>query len=151
MYTAYKQKIKKRFPEIIIQGDDFMLELDGMEYYVGHASSELHPDVILNSINAAKDIHAGKTEFDQEEKKRAKEEKLHNKNVPAAIQELSTEAIRELICSLKNTVWDEEHLLRKVATQIHGEDNVLTMVSLAVPLAMELEWRTRGMNFPAAG
>jgi hypothetical protein len=61
---------------------------------------------------------------------------------PEVIKNLTDFQLREAIRSLQNTTWDENALLRVLATKIHGDDNVVSMLSLAVPLAVELEERT---------
>ena len=62
--------------------------------------------------------------------------------IPKDIKELTDIQLREVIRSLNNVTWDEDALLRTLASKIHGEDTVVTMLMLAVPLAIELEERT---------
>lgn len=61
---------------------------------------------------------------------------------PEQIKKLSDSELREVIRSLQNVTWEYDALLRTLAKEIHGEDNVMTMLMLAVPLAVELEERT---------
>ena len=67
--------------------------------------------------------------------------RIHNE-----IKELTDLQLREAIQSLQNVTWKENDLLRVLARKIHGEDNIMTMLNLAVPLAVELEQRTRKGN-----
>ncbi len=63
-------------------------------------------------------------------------------SIPQVIKDLSNDDLRFVIKSLQNITWDEDHKLRQLATAVHEEDTVVTMLALAVPLAMELEERT---------
>lgn len=61
------------------------------------------------------------------------------------LKTVSDEDLREAIKSFKNTTWDEDAILRKLTIQMYGEgtDDVMHMLSMAVPLSIELEYRTR--------
>lgn len=67
---------------------------------------------------------------------------MKKSRTPNEIKELTDFQLREAIRSLQNVTWDENALLRVLASKIHGEDNTMTMLMLAVPLAVELEERT---------
>lgn len=56
---------------------------------------------------------------------------------------LSNSELREAILSLNNSTHDENSILRKIAKDMLGNDTVLSMVALGVPLALELEKRTK--------
>lgn len=57
------------------------------------------------------------------------------------IQNLPTNYLREIIRSLDNETWEEDAPLRKLAIAVHGSDNIMLMLGLAVPLAIELDNR----------
>ena len=57
--------------------------------------------------------------------------------------EISDEKLRECIQSLQNLTWDDDAPLRLLALEVHGDDTVMHMLALAVPLAVELNIRTR--------
>ena len=59
--------------------------------------------------------------------------------IPQPVKDLTEKEVRELIKSLQNRTWEEEHPLRELAIKVHGDDNVVSMLALAVPLAIALE------------
>jgi len=67
---------------------------------------------------------------------------MKKSRTPNEIKELNDFELREAIRTLQYVTWEENALLRVLALKIHGDDNVVNMLSLAVPLAVELEERT---------
>lgn len=64
---------------------------------------------------------------------------IHN-----TLQRLSGAELRSAIRSLQNRVWADDDPLRLLSIRIYGEeegDDVLFMLNLAIPLAVELERR----------
>lgn len=68
---------------------------------------------------------------------------MNKKNIHPYVQELSNEALIEAIDSLKNPTWNDNAVLRKIATAVFGNDMVMEMIACAVPLAMELSCRVK--------
>jgi predicted transcriptional regulator with HTH domain len=68
---------------------------------------------------------------------------MASKKVKEIISTLTDEQLREAIEQLDYTVWEDDAYLRELAREAYGEDNVLTMLGLAVPLALELNKRTK--------
>lgn len=64
-----------------------------------------------------------------------------NYKTPSAIKNLSNSQLSEAINSLQNITWEDDAILRKLALEIHGKNDVLTMLLLAVPLAIEANSR----------
>lgn len=67
---------------------------------------------------------------------------IHTTNI---IKNLTDEELNEIVQSLTNTSWEEDHILRKVTCKCYkvglGEEDVMQMLSLAVPIAIELNKR----------
>lgn len=68
---------------------------------------------------------------------------MKGSRTPKDIEKLTDTQLREAIQSLQNVTWESDAILRVLASKIHGTDNTMTMLALAVPLAVELEKRTR--------
>jgi len=66
--------------------------------------------------------------------------------IPPIIKGLPDERLRAAIRELGNMTWDDDAELRKVSKEVYGEeegDLVMQMLSLAIPMAREIEERTR--------
>ena len=61
------------------------------------------------------------------------------------IQRLTDNELSVLTRSFRNTSWEEDHIIRRIACEYYGlpegEETVMHMMGLAVPVAME--WQRR--------
>ena len=68
--------------------------------------------------------------------------------VPECIEELTTADLRTAIEQLTYSTWEEDALIRTLASRVYGDDYIVThILMLATPLAVELERRTRTVEF----
>lgn len=64
-------------------------------------------------------------------------------------QRLSDSELSEITRSFRNTTWDDDHIIRRIACEVYqlpeGEETVVHMLGLAVPVS--LEWERRYMKY----
>ena len=68
---------------------------------------------------------------------------MKKSRTPEAVKKLSDAELKNAIQHLQDPSWDDDCILRTIARDVFEEDNVMTILALGVPLAVELEERTR--------